>query len=150
MSLLSRRVLCVLAAVGCVLPFLVLVFYSHPALDDFAIGAYLRHFTMGQYLADVYSQRSGRYAATICSVVLKYFGTHPQTYQVLILAGFVAFIVSIYLLAGSMAARARAGNGLAMTLGSFLIIVALVCFPGPAEGIFWLTGSIAYLYPTTL
>lgn len=139
-----------LAAGGCVLPFIALVFYSHPALDDFGIGGYLRNLTMRQYLVDVYSHHSGRYSSAVFSVVLKFFGTHPQAYQVLILVGLISFVLSLYLVAASVVMRAKAGIELALALGSFLTIVTLIAFPWPAEGIFWLTGSIAYLYPVTL
>lgn len=150
LSWLSCRVLVTLAAVGCVLPLSVLVFYSHPALDDFAIGNHLRGRSMGDYVMGVYRYTSGRYSASLFSGVIKFFGTHPQAYQALIFGGLGSFVLSLYAVTAGVAGRAKAGRGLAVALGSLLTIIALINFPWPAEGIFWLTGSVAYLYPATL
>jgi hypothetical protein len=150
LSLLSRRVLFTLAAVGCVLPLGILALYSHPALDDFAIGHYLRSRTMQQYILGVYAKQSGRYSASLFSAVLKFFGTHPQAYQALILAGLLSFVLSVYAVAASVVGREQKTKSLVLALGSLLTVTTLISFPWPAEGIFWLTGSIAYLYPATL
>lgn len=149
-SLLPRRALFNLLAVGCVLPFSVLAFYSHPALDDFAIGHHLRTHTIWQYVAAVYSHSSGRYSASIFSVVLQLFGAHPAAYQTLIEVGFLGFVLSLYVAAASVVRSVNGPAGLAVALGSLLTVAALTNFPWPAEGIFWLTGSIAYLYPVAL
>ncbi|WP_233635748.1 DUF6056 family protein [Hymenobacter setariae] len=145
-SLLSRQLLFILAAASCVLPLGVLAFYSHPALDDFAIGHYLRSRTMGQYVLSTYIHNSGRYSSSLFSAVLKFFGTHPQAYQLLIFGGLLSFVLSLYAVASSVTSRGQE----ARILGSLLTIAALVNFPWPAEGIFWLTGLIAYLYPVIL
>lgn len=50
----------VAAASRCLLPFLVLAFYSYPALDDFAFGEYLRSRSMATYAAEDYVTLSGR------------------------------------------------------------------------------------------
>lgn len=148
--LVSRNALFTLAASSCILPFGVLALYSHPALDDFGIGYHLRGLPMTQYVAEVYRHSSGRYSATLFSVVLKFFGAYPQAYSALILFGLITFVLSVYGVAISVSRYASKGIGLALALGSFLVIAAFVNFPWPAEGIFWLTGSIAYLYPVTL
>lgn len=149
-SLLSRRVLFTIAAGGCVLPLGALARYSHPALDDFAIGHYLRDRTIAHYVVGVYTHNSGRYSASLFSAVLKFFGTHPQAYQLLILAGLLSFVLSLYAVAASVVGRGQGARSLTLALGSLLTVATLVDFPWPAEGIFWLTGSIAYLYPATL
>ncbi|RZK27015.1 MAG: hypothetical protein EOO57_23240, partial [Hymenobacter sp.] len=146
-AFLSRPILFTLAAVACLLPLGVLAGYSHPALDDFAIGHYLRGRSMAQYVAEVYGHSSGRYAASLFSVVLKLFGTHPAYYQSFILANLLGLVLSLYAVAASLVrGMARAGR-LAAALGGLLTVAALVNFPWPAEGLFWLTGSVAYLYP---
>lgn len=148
--MLSRQVVVTLVAGCCVLPLVVLAFYSHPALDDFAIGHYLRSRTMEHYVLDVYIHYSGRYSASLFSAVLKFFGTHPHAYQGLILGGLLGFVLSLYAVGISIAGCRPQAKGLAITLGSLLTITMLIGLPCPAEGIFWLTGSIAYLYPATL
>jgi hypothetical protein len=149
LAYLSRPVLFTLAAVGCLLPFGVLAWYSHPALDDFAIGHYLRSLSITDYVLGVYGRSSGRYAASLFSVVLKFFGTHPASYQALIFANLLGFVLSLYAVAASLVRGMTHTTSLAWALGSLLTTAALVNYPWPAEGLFWLTGSIAYLYPAT-
>ncbi|MFD1870906.1 DUF6056 family protein [Hymenobacter bucti] len=105
---------------------------------------------MADYVAGVYRHTSGRYSASLFSVVIKFFGTHPQAYQALIFGGLSSFVLSLYAVTAGVTGRAKAGSELAVALGSLLTIIALIKFPWPAEGIFWLTGSVAYLYPATL
>ena len=149
MAFLSRSVLLTLAAALCLLPLGVLAWYSHPALDDFAIGHHLRSRSMTQYVAEVYSHSSGRYAASLFSVVLKFFGAHPGSYQALIFANLMGFVASLYAVALSLTRGLARARHLAWALGSLLTVAALVNYPWPAEGLFWLTGSVAYLYPAT-
>jgi hypothetical protein len=133
---------------ACLLPFVVLAFYSHPALDDFSIGQGLRTRSVWQYAADVYVHTSGRYAASLSSVVIQYFGRHPAAYQWLVLAGLLGLVGGLYLAA---AAAVPAGNAhLASSIGSVLVVAALLNFPKPADSIYWLTGEVAYLYPVVL
>jgi hypothetical protein len=146
----SRPVLSTLTAMMCLLPFGVLSWYSHPALDDFAIGHHLQSRSMVHYVADVYCHSSGRYASSLCSVVLKFFGAHPFSYKYLILVNLVSFVLSLYIVAASLVRGMASANSLTWALGSLLTVAALVNYPWPAEGIFWLTGSIAYLYPVAL
>ncbi|RZK22815.1 MAG: hypothetical protein EOO56_07205, partial [Hymenobacter sp.] len=149
MAFLSRPVLLTLAAALCLLPLGVLAWYSHPALDDFAIGHHLRSRSMAQYVAEVYGHSSGRYAASLFSVVLKFFGAHPGSYQALIFANLAGFVLSLYAVGLSLVRNLSHARHLAWALGGLLTVAALVNFPWPAEGLFWLTGSVAYLYPAT-
>jgi hypothetical protein len=136
------------AAAGCLLPFVALTFYSHPALDDFSIGDELRTKSAWKYAADVYLQSSGRYASSLSSAAIQYFGRHPAAYQWLVLAGLLGLVGGLYLAA---AAAVPAGHAcLAGGIGSVLIGAALLNFPKPADSIYWLTGEVAYLYPVAL
>jgi hypothetical protein len=137
-----------LAAGLCLLPFVALAFYSHPSLDDFSIGEELRTKSAWKYAADVYLQSSGRYASSLSSAAIQYFGWHPAAYQWLVLAGLVGLVAGLYLAA---AAAVPAGHArLAGSIGSVLVGAALLNFPKPADSIYWLTGEVAYLYPVML
>jgi hypothetical protein len=149
LTYLSRPVLFTLAAVGCLLPLGVLAWYSHPALDDFAIGHYLRSRSMSDYVLGVYGHSSGRYAASLFSVVLKFFAMQPGSYQALICGNMVGFVLSLYAVAASIVRGMARASSLTWALGGLLTIATFVNYPWPAEGLFWLTGSIAYLYPAT-
>lgn len=143
-----RRYFFLLVAAGCLLPFGVLTFYSHPALDDFAFGELLRTKSMGAYVTGVYWHNSGRYAATLSTAVLQIFGRHPAAYPWLVLAGLLALVAALYAVA---AATAPAGaKQLAGPIGSVVLVACLLNFPKPSDGIYWLTGEVAYLYPVTL
>lgn len=145
---LLRRYGYQLAALGCLLPFVVLAFYSHPALDDFAFGELLRHQSIGAYAANVYQHSSGRYAAALSTVVIQVFGQHPAAYPGLVLAGLLGLVAAFY---AAAAAVAPAGaKWLAAPLGSVLLVACLLGLPKPADGIYWLTGEVAYLYPVAL
>ena len=128
---------------------MVLALYSHPGLDDFAYGEWLRHISIAQHVRDTYQHNSGRYSSSLFSVVIQFFGRHPEAYQGLILGGLLAFISSLGAVAASTARSAGHPAVLAWGLAGLLTTAALVNFPNPAEGIFWLTGSVAYLYPVT-
>lgn len=132
----------------CLLPFVALAFYSHPALDDFSIGEELRTKSAWAYAADVYVHSSGRYASSLSSAAIQYFGWHPAAYQWLVLAGLLGLVGGLYLVA---AAAVPAGHArLAGGIGSVLVGAALLHFPKPADSIYWLTGEVAYLYPVVL
>ena len=133
---------------GCLLPFVVLAFYSHPALDDFSIGEQLRTRSVGAYAAEVYWHSSGRYASSLSSVAIQYFGRHPSAYQWLVLAGLLGLVAGLYLAAA--AAVPAGGAHLASGIGSVLVVATLLNFPKPADSIYWLTGEVAYLYPVAL
>lgn len=143
-----QRYFFVAAASGCLLPFVVLAFYSYPSLDDFAIGDYLRTRSMVVYIAEEYTNSSGRYASTLSSVVLKIFGLNPAAYQWLVVGGLLALVIGLYVAA---AAAVPAGAGrLVAPIGSVLMGAMLLSFPKPAASIYWLTGEVAYFYPVVL
>jgi hypothetical protein len=135
-------------AAGCLLPFVVLTFYSHPALDDFAFGELLRTKSIGAYLADVYWHNSGRYASTLSTAVVQVFGRHPAAYPWLVLGGLLALVAALYV-AATTTAPAGAPR-LAGPVGSVLLVACLLNFPKPSDSVFWLTGEVAYLYPVVL
>lgn len=137
-----------LAAGACLLPFVALAFYSHPALDDFSIGAQLRTESVVAYTASIYVRSSGRYASSLGSVTIQYFGQHPASYQWLVLAGLLGLVGSLYLAAAAVVPAGYAR--LAGRIGSVLLVAALLNFPKPADTIYWLTGEVAYLYPVIL
>lgn len=135
-------------AVGCLLPFLVLTFYSHPALDDFVFGELLRTKSVGAYVASVYWHNSGRYAATLSTVVIQVFGRYPAAYPWLVLAGLLALVITLY--AAAIATAPAGAKQLAGSVGSVLVVACLLNLPKPADSIYWLTGEVAYLYPVAL
>ncbi len=130
------------------LPFVALAFYSHPALDDFSIGDELRTKSAWKYAADVYVHSSGRYASSLSSAAIQYFGRHPAAYQWLVLAGLLGLVGSLFLAAATAVPVGHAR--LAGSIGGVLVGAALLNFPKPADSIYWLTGEVAYLYPVVL
>ena len=140
-----RRYFFVVAAGGCLLPFVALLGYSYPAHDDFGIGELLRTRSMAAYLAENYVASSGRYASTLSSVVLKVFGFYPAAYQWLLAAGLLAFVLGLCVAAAAAGAGRRA-----ISVGSVLVGATLLNFPKPADGFYYLTGEVAYFYPLVL
>ncbi|QKG58221.1 hypothetical protein GKZ68_17275 [Hymenobacter sp. BRD128] len=143
-----KRYAYLIVAAWCLLPFGVLAFYSHPALDDFAFGELLRTKSMDAYVADVYWYNSGRYASALSTVVVQVFGRHPAAYSWLVLAGLLALVAALY--AAAVATTPSSAKPLAGPIGSVVLVACLLNFPKPADSIFWLTGEVAYLYPVVL
>ena len=131
-------------AAGCALPFLGLAFYSHPALDDFAFSTALRTHQVAAYTWNSYVAHSGRFSSSLFSAVYLLFNAHSGWYPPLIF-GFISlfcsglFVATIALVPGQWPRKLLAG--------SIILITGLSFFPWPAEGLFWLTGAIAYLTP---
>jgi hypothetical protein len=133
-----------LLAILCVLPFTVLAFYSHPALDDFALSNYLRTTGLLAHVWSAYLEHSGRYASSLTSFVFILFDAYPQWY------GYQIFIFLILFASGLFGAATAATWGTQANTqwvlpGSVLVIVGFSAYPWPAEGLFWLTGVQAYL-----
>lgn len=147
MPRLSIIVLFALGALGCVLPFLVLAFYSHPSLDDFTISTILRRHNVVAYTWDIYATHSGRFSSSLFSVTHQLFDAHPGWYPYLIF-GFVGLFCSS--LFGAATALVPGKWPFNLLAGSIIVIAGLSFFPWPAEGLFWLTGAVAYLTPLTL
>ena len=137
----------VAGALGCVLPFLVLAFYSHPALDDFAFSTILRTHSVAAYTWDIYATHSGRFSSSLFSATHLLFDAHMGSYPYLIF-GFISlfcgslFAATIAFVPGQWPVK--------ISTGSILLIMGLSYFPWPAEGLFWLTGVVAYLMPLIL
>ncbi|MDJ0364411.1 hypothetical protein QMK33_04550 [Hymenobacter sp. H14-R3] len=133
-----------LAALGCVLPFLGLAFYSHAALDDYAIGTALRATDIFSYTWGTYVNWSGRYSASLFSAIHQLFDAHPAWYPYLIFGFISLFVSSLFAAVVVLVPGLPTGRLLA---GSVVLVTGLSAFPWPAEGIFWLTGAVAYLTP---
>ena len=131
-------------ALGCVLPFLVLAFYSHPALDDFTISTILRTHNVVTYTWDIYATHSGRFSSSLFSAIHLLFDAHLTWYPYLIFGFISLFSASLWAAAAALVPGRRAGKVL---VGSLVVIVGVSAFPWPAEGLFWLTGAVAYLTP---
>ena len=134
-------------ALGCVLPFLALAFYSHPALDDFTISTILRTHNVVAYTWEIYATHSGRFSSSLFSAIHLLFDAHPTWYPYLIFGFISLFSGSLGFAAAALVPGRWPGKMLA---GSLVVIVGLSAFPWPAEGLFWLTGAVAYLTPLIL
>ncbi|RZK31496.1 MAG: hypothetical protein EOO63_04010 [Hymenobacter sp.] len=132
-----------LLAVLCVLPFAVLAFYSHPALDDFALSVYLRTTNLLPHVWTAYLTHSGRYASSLTSFGFILFNAHPAWYGPQIFVFISLFALSLF---GAAAMTTVPELGRQWLLpGSVVVIVGFSSYPWPAEGLFWLTGVLAYL-----
>ena len=132
------------AALGCVLPFLVLAFYSHPALDDFAISTVLRTLSVPAYSWDIYATYSGRFSSSLFSVIHLLLNSPIFWYPYLIFGFISLFCISLFAAASALVPGQWMSKALT---GSVIVITGLSAFPWPAEGLFWLTGTVAYLTP---
>ncbi|NVO31507.1 hypothetical protein HW554_09830 [Hymenobacter sp. P5342] len=124
-----------------------LAFYSHPALDDFAIGTALRTQPILSYTWDVYMVHSGRFSSSLFSAVFLLFSFYPSAYPYLIFGFIGLFCSGLFVAAAALVPGPQQAKSLT---GSTLVILGLSYFPWPAEGLFWLTGAVAYLTPLFL
>ncbi|OGX89466.1 hypothetical protein BEN47_19700 [Hymenobacter lapidarius] len=128
------------------MPFLALASYSHPALDDFAIGNALRTTTVGCYVWNTYFTYSGRFSASLFSCIHLGMGDSVAWYPYLITIFIGVFALSLYGAAAALIPKDCTPAG-RLVAGSMVLIAGFSAFPWPAEGLFWLTGVVAYLIP---
>ncbi|MGI4736504.1 MAG: DUF6056 family protein [Janthinobacterium lividum] len=133
-----------LLAILCVLPFAVLSFYSHPALDDYALSVFLRTTKLLPHVWNAYLTHSGRYGSSLASFVFILHSAHPAWYSYQIFAFVSLFALGLFGAATALATGPRLGRQ-GLLPGSVVLIAGFSAFPWPAEGLFWLTGAQAYL-----
>ena len=136
-----------LLAALCVLPFLVLAYYSHPALDDLSISCFLRTVSLPSYVWNIYFTYSGRFSSSLFSGIHLLFNAQPSWYPYLIFFLVSTFALSLLAAATALVPVLVRGRGL---VGSLVLVLGFSGFPWPAEGLFWLTGAVAYLLPLSL
>lgn len=139
-----------LVALGGVLPFVVLLRYAHPALDDFA---YAEHYkTLGFWAAQqqLYTGWTGRY---VSSALLG--AANPLSYDWLAGQGWAgASVLLLWWSALLLLARELLQPAIGWwqaALGATLVLaLSLAQFPSPAEGLYWLAGAYTYIVPSAM
>lgn len=133
-----------------VLPLVGLLWYAHPALDDFSYaGQYARLGFCGAQ-RELYMSLTGRYLA---SALLGW--ANPLSYgwlagqgvaggRVLLLWG-VGLLALVHELLRPLLSWGQAAVG-----AQLLLALSLAQQPSPAEGLYWLAGAYTYLVPTAL
>ena len=130
-----------LGAAFCLLPLVVLAFRSHPALDDFGFAGAARPLGWWAFQAWEYQHWQGTYTTNalltglnpLAYGALEYYWLSP----LLVLA---ALVLGAWQLCAALLDPPHRGPATAL-----LLMLVLVQFPSPAEGLYWLTGAWAYL-----
>ena len=131
-----------------VLPFVVLAFDSHPALDDFS-DAVLRHrlgFWGAQ--ADLYRNWTGRYATSVLLMDLSPLRARawPAFYFLVPVGALLALAGSLFALFTALAGPAWAVKHRVLATGAVLGLW-LAQAPSVAECLYWYNGMAVYSLP---
>ncbi len=138
--------LCLLAALACLAPYVVLAFFAKPAVDDYCYAVQLRDLGFVGAQRWYYSQWSGRYAATALLHVSERLGALEGAYWVYLVATIVLTTAAVRLLL-SRASRAfgRPMDGwFGTSLAVALVALILSRISNPVENFYWLPGVFTY------
>lgn len=123
------------------LPFVVLSFRSHPALDDFAFAGAARHMGWWAFQRYEYLHWQGAYTTNaLMSSLNPLVGGRLDWYWLSPVAVLATLVLGAGLLSRALLPPGLRTGGAAVVLALFL-----VQFPNPAEGLYWLNAAWAYL-----
>ena len=125
----------------CLLPFVVLAFRSHPALDDFGFAGAAHRMGWWAFQVWIFQHWQGTYTTNALVA-----GLNPMTYGLLHYHWLSALVVLAALVLGAwQLCRALLPPPYRGPATALLLMLTLVQLPSPAEGLYWLTGAWAYL-----
>jgi hypothetical protein len=139
----SQFLFCFLIAA--LLPYFLLTFYIHPVADDF--DAALRggvNFWENQ--VRYYMEWNGRYSANLFVFFTYLFVKVPLLYRLFP----AVLIISIILVVYSLIQNVYGSNlqkGWKGVLSLLIVFLFLNGMPSQAEGLYWFTGSVTYIFP---
>lgn len=137
----AQRYGLLLVAAGCLLPFVVLSFRSHPALDDFAFAVATRRMGWLAFQKYEYLSWQGAYTTNaLMSSLNPLVSGHLDYYWLSPVAVLTILVLGAWQLSWALLPRGYRSPGVAI-----LLTLLLVQFPNPAEGLYWLNAAWAYL-----
>ncbi|MFB3066412.1 MAG: DUF6056 family protein [Planctomycetota bacterium] len=144
-TLRALTALCLLGA----LPFVALLPFNHPTVDDFAFAVEVADNGPAGSVASWYDTWSGRYFSFALIAGLHGSGGLGWPYKVLPAVLFAAFWLALTLLLRVIAPAAwlRRRAGLVAGIGAVLCLTAM---PSTAQGLYWMAGSVTYTVGTIL
>jgi hypothetical protein len=137
-----------LLAAGGVLPFVALLCYAHPALDDFSYAQQYRTLGLWESQKQLYIGWTGRYVSSALLSI-----ANPLSYAWLRGQG-VAGAAVLLLWWGTLLVLVRELLGAAVSAGlaalgaTLVLALCLGQLPSPAEGLYWLAGTYTYTVPS--
>ena len=130
-----------LGVASCLLPLVVLAFYSHPALDDFGFARAARPLGWWAFQAWEYQHWQGTYTTNALLTGLNPLAHGALNYYWLVpLLVLATLVLGASQLCAALLPLPHRGPTTAL-----LLMLMLVQLPSPAEGLYWLTGAWAYL-----
>ncbi|RIA10269.1 hypothetical protein OE09_2124 [Flavobacteriaceae bacterium MAR_2010_72] len=131
-----------------ILPFLILVFYNHPAADDFCyhFQSYKLGFLESQW--HWYTHWTGRYFATFMLSLEPIVTGSFIWYKLIPIVLLLLFFISVYLLSSKLFKNLTIKALLCIT--SLIFITYIIQMPSVVQGFFWMPGSISYVLPCIL
>ena len=131
------------------LPFLLLSFYCHPSADDYIFAAQVRKLGIPAYSDLIYHTWSGRYFSTFIKFYTPLIYGWLWGYKLIPLFLIIFFYTSIYYFFKIIFVCALS------KIKKHLLSLAFVLLyfnnmPSTSEGIYWVDGSVNYLFANTL
>jgi len=143
----SKLDLLILLLSAVLVPFFILSFYAHPAIDDYDYAYSVLKYKLPGMQAEWYTKHNGRYFSTfvISSYLLftNTLGIFFRSYR------FIPMLLSVLLLSSLYYFIKMASCGGISKKGSasaaLAVFVLYLCFcPALAEGFYWLCGGVTY------
>jgi hypothetical protein len=133
--------------IAALLPYLILSFYIHPIADDF--DAALKGGTnYWQNQLRYFMEWNGRYSANLFVFFTSLFVKNIFLYRLYPIVLIGLLILATYLLVKNVFQKFRVIERSIISLAFVLLFLNIL--PAQAEGLYWFTGSITYVFPLAL
>lgn len=139
-----------LLAGAVLLPFLVLLVYSHPYFDDFSTGWEIKRVGFTTYFTHAYIHWTGRYAFLLANSLHPFRFGWLNAYHVAVVSLIAGLVLSCYVCMAGVTAGSSLSRSSMLACGSGLLVAVLTLFPSPAEGFYWVIGGYNYTLPISV
>lgn len=142
----STTVIWILLLGLCLAPFLYFFQYSFAAADDFCAFNFFQHNNNStESWKMLYQTYNGRYSANFILSYLDpiqlYFSHYPQ----ILLVQFSIFLISIWFFVRTLTLNHSLPGIFHLLISLLLSVIFLYLIPDTGEGLYWVSGSVAYL-----
>lgn len=136
------KVYFLILTITCILPFLALSFYSHPAADDYVFSSLYKQIGWLKFQKYFYLNWQGLYTTNsiMCSPLNPVLHYRFDLFWITCWFGLGSMICSVWLLMRYLTQHKLA----TLTLTCTIIILYLYQVPSPTEALFWLNANFAY------
>lgn len=131
------------------LPFLLLTVYNHPQADDFGLAVRDRSHSLWETQVNYYMHWSGRYFATATAAANPTISGDFERYKLYSFVAVLLLPASIFVFVRKLLHN-RFNLLQKLALAALLLCLYLLQMPRVSEGVFWLTGFLAYQLPNVL